>query len=88
VTSIVSAFYPSAIRANGTGWCSGVAKIGSALGPTVGGYVLATHIPVRMTYALLAICPLVYGLAVLAIGLIVRKRRVGAEAAAALAAAE
>jgi len=73
IQSILGLFYPSTIRANGTGWCSGVAKIGSTLGPLIGGYLLATSIPVRMTYALLAVCPLVYGLAVLTIGIIVRR---------------
>jgi AAHS family 4-hydroxybenzoate transporter-like MFS transporter len=75
VVSIISSFYPSAIRANGSGWCSGVGKIGSVIGPLVGGYVLATGLPVRMSYALLAICPLVYGLAVLGVGMIVRGER-------------
>jgi AAHS family 4-hydroxybenzoate transporter-like MFS transporter len=75
ITSIVSMFYPSPIRASGTGWCSGVAKIGSVLGPLIGGYVLATSLPVQMTYALLAACPLVYGVAVLTIGIIVRRER-------------
>ncbi len=73
ITSIISMFYPSAIRASGAGWCSGVAKIGSVLGPLIGGYVLATNLPVKMTYALLAACPLVYGVAVLTIGVIVRR---------------
>ena len=75
ITSIVSMFYPSPIRASGTGWCSGVAKIGSVLGPLIGGYVLATSLPVKMTYALLAACPLVYGVAVLMIGVIERRGR-------------
>jgi AAHS family 4-hydroxybenzoate transporter-like MFS transporter len=80
VTSIISGFYPSEIRANGTGWCSGVAKIGSVLGPVIGGLILAPHVlpNVRVSYALLALCPAVYGLAVLSIGLIERRAR-GAE---------
>ncbi len=73
ITSIVSMFYPSAIRGNGAGWCSGVAKIGSVLGPLIGGYVLASGLPVRTSYALLAACPLVYGVAVLTIGFIERR---------------
>jgi AAHS family 4-hydroxybenzoate transporter-like MFS transporter len=77
VTSIISGFYPSEIRANGTGWCSGVAKIGSVLGPLIGGYILSPHVlpDVRLSYALLAVCPTAYGLAVLGIGLIERRER-------------
>ncbi len=85
ITSVVSLFYPSVIRANGAGWCSGVAKIGSVLGPLVGGYVLHLVAPVRLTYAILAICPLVYGLAILAVGLIERRFRLGAHDAAVVA---
>jgi AAHS family 4-hydroxybenzoate transporter-like MFS transporter len=92
VTSIISGFYPSEIRANGTGWCSGVAKIGSVLGPVIGGYILAPHVlpNVRVSYALLAVCPTVYGIAILSIGLIERRgrRRLAPAAKPAPAAAE
>ncbi len=89
VTSIISGFYPSDIRANGTGWCSGVAKIGSVLGPVIGGFILSPRVlpDVRLSYALLAVCPLVYGLAVLTIGLIERRQSKGTPAATGLAAA-
>ena len=70
ITSIVGLFYPSAIRANGAGWASSMAKIGSVLGPFVGGLVLSTGLPVKMTYALLAACPAAYGICLLAIGLV------------------
>ncbi len=78
ITSIVGLFYPSSIRANGAGWASSMAKVGSVLGPLVGGYVLSTALPVKNTYALLAICPAIYGACVLAIGLIERRDRVHA----------
>jgi AAHS family 4-hydroxybenzoate transporter-like MFS transporter len=86
ITSIISGFYPSEIRGNGTGWCSGVAKIGSVLGPVLGGFILAPHVlpNVRVSYALLAVCPALYGVAVLTIGLIERRGRAsGAPAPAA-----
>lgn len=82
VTSIISIFYPSSVRANGAGWCSGVGKLGSVLGPLIGGYILATQMPIRMSYALLAVCPLVYGLATLSIGLLERRRRLPSEVTA------
>jgi len=72
VTSVVGLFYPSHIRANGAGWASAMAKFGSVLGPLVGGYVLASGVPVKATYALLAACPAAYAVAILAIGLIER----------------
>ena len=73
MTSIVSLFYPSRVRANGAGWASSMAKIGSVVGPLIGGYVLNSGVPVKMTYALLAACPAVYAACVIAIGLIERR---------------
>ncbi len=70
ITSIVGLFYPSAIRANGAGWASSMAKIGSVLGPLIGGVVLSTGLPVKTMYALLAACPAAYGACLLAIGLV------------------
>lgn len=73
ITSIVSLFYPSSIRSLGSGLCSGLAKVGSVIGPLIGGLVLDSGMPVKMTYALLAACPLLYGVSALGIGLIVRR---------------
>lgn len=37
----VGSFYPAADRANGVGWAIGIAKIGSILGPVLGGLLIA-----------------------------------------------
>jgi AAHS family 4-hydroxybenzoate transporter-like MFS transporter len=75
ITSVISGFYPSHIRASGSGVANAFAKVGSFLGPVIGGYVLAAHLQPRTPYALLAICPLLFGVAALAMGLIARGRR-------------
>lgn len=36
----VSSLYPTSVRADGVGWAIGVAKVGSILGPIVGGFLL------------------------------------------------
>lgn len=56
--SIAGIFYPSAIRANGAGWATSVAKIGSIFAPLLGGYLLAMNIPPRLLFVLLAATPL------------------------------
>ncbi len=38
---VVGSLYPTRIRANGVGWAIGIAKIGSMLGPYVGGLLIA-----------------------------------------------
>jgi AAHS family 4-hydroxybenzoate transporter-like MFS transporter len=78
IQSIIGTFYPSAIRANGSGWAGSIAKIGSIAGPLVGAAVLSTKIPLRQTYALLAVCPALFGVCIVAIGLIERRMRLAA----------
>jgi len=73
VISQLALFYPSAIRASAGGWASAVGKIGGVLGPTIGGYVLASHIPVVQTYAVLAICPAILFFCLVGIAVIMRK---------------
>ena len=82
ITSVISGFYPSHIRASGSGVANAFAKVGSMLGPLIGGFVLATHPKPRMPYALLAVCPLVFAAAALAMGLVARRRDPPADAIA------
>ena len=86
IQSIVSAFYPSALRASGSGWAGSVAKIGGIAAPLLGGVIQSTSLPVKTTYALLAACPAVYLICVVSIGLIDRRMRREAAAAPAPAA--
>lgn len=79
--SICGIFYPSAYRANGAGWATSVAKIGSIAGPAVGGWVLATSLPVRNIYAVLAICPAIYAICIYIVGRM-HRRILGREALA------
>jgi AAHS family 4-hydroxybenzoate transporter-like MFS transporter len=58
VMSIIGLFYPGATRATGTGTAAAVAKIGSVLGPLLGGLLFSMQFPARMTFALIAVCPL------------------------------
>lgn len=83
IQSIAGSFYPSSVRANGSGWAGSIAKIGSICGPLIGGAVLSSSLPVKNTYALLAVCPAVYGVCVVVIGLIeLRMRRAAVHAPA------
>jgi len=79
VISICGIFYPSAYRANGAGWASSAAKIGSVMGPLVGGWVLSTSLPVRNIFAVLAICPAIFAICIYAVGRM-HSRMLGREA--------
>jgi AAHS family 4-hydroxybenzoate transporter-like MFS transporter len=75
ILSIASVFYPSAIRANGGGWATSVAKLGGIGGPLIGAYVLSSGLPIVRSFAILAICPAVLAFTAISIGLIVRRSR-------------
>lgn len=73
IHSIAGIFYPSAFRANGAGWATSIAKIGSILGPLLGGAALSTGMPVKIMYAFLATCPVVVGIGMFIVGRIQRR---------------
>lgn len=66
--SLAGLFYPSAIRANGAGWATSVAKIGSVFAPLLGGYLLATNLPPRQLFVLLAVTPLLSAISLYVLG--------------------
>ena len=80
--SICGIFYPSAYRANGAGWATSIAKIGSVAGPILGGIVLSTTLPVRYIFAVLAVCPAVMAVCIYVVGRM-HRRILGREALAA-----
>lgn len=66
--SLAGLFYPSAIRANGAGWATSVAKIGSVFAPLLGGYLLATNLPPQQLFAALAVTPLLSAISLYVLG--------------------
>jgi AAHS family 4-hydroxybenzoate transporter-like MFS transporter len=74
ILSIAGVYYPSAIRANGGGWATSVAKIGGIAGPILGGLVLASGLPIVRSFALLALCPAILVACAIGIGMIIRRR--------------
>ncbi len=81
--SICGIFYPSAYRANGAGWATSIAKIGSVAGPILGGIVLSTSLPVRDIFAVLAVCPAVFAVCIYIVGRL-QRRMLGREGLAAV----
>lgn len=61
----VSQYYPSGIRSTGVGWELGIGRIGGMLGPTIGGFLLTSNLPVHFNFLAFAIPCLIAGLAIL-----------------------
>ena len=45
--ALSSEFYPTRVRSTGVGWALGIGRIGSIVGPVVGGQLLAQNTPMR-----------------------------------------
>jgi AAHS family 4-hydroxybenzoate transporter-like MFS transporter len=65
-TALASMTYPVRMRATGLGWALGVGRVGSILGPTLGGIVVATAADARSVY-LGCIVPVLIGRAAVAL---------------------
>jgi AAHS family 4-hydroxybenzoate transporter-like MFS transporter len=40
LSAVAATFYPTSIRSTGIGWCLGIGRIGSIVGPMIGGFML------------------------------------------------
>jgi len=57
--ALTAGFYPTSIRATGVGWALGVGRVGSIVGPLIGGLLLTTKwspASVFMVAAMAALC--------------------------------
>jgi AAHS family 4-hydroxybenzoate transporter-like MFS transporter len=55
VNAFAGNYYPAAIRATGVGWALGIGRLGSILGPLVGGILISLHVTTPTLFALFAI---------------------------------
>ena len=65
--------YPTEVRATGTGWALGIGRIGSIVGPVVGGLLLSSELEVRRVFWVAAVPTLIAAVASLAVTTGVRK---------------
>lgn len=81
LSAVAATFYPISIRSTGIGWCLGVGRIGSIVGPMIGGLMLKldwTPREILMAGAIPALCAAVAALTSLRLGSnLPAERRVG-----------
>jgi AAHS family 4-hydroxybenzoate transporter-like MFS transporter len=80
IISIAGTFYPTPQRALGTGWMSGMGKLGSILAPFLGGGLLSSGMPVQRIFAVLAIFPAIFAVCSFTLGRLERAGKVRAAA--------
>jgi AAHS family 4-hydroxybenzoate transporter-like MFS transporter len=65
--ALTATYYPTAIRSTGMGWALGVGRVGSIVGPLVGGAMLAARAGVDTLFTVAAIPALIAAAAALAL---------------------
>lgn len=66
--ALAAGFYPTSVRASGVGWALGIGRIGSIVGPLVGGVLLAEKWSTAAVFMAAATAALIAALAALVLG--------------------
>jgi MFS transporter, AAHS family, 4-hydroxybenzoate transporter len=82
VIALAAVIYPVAIRSTGVGWAMAIGRLGSVIGPILGGYFLGWHWRVDLIFMVIAAPALLGALCVFIIEqvMVARKANVGAAA--------
>jgi MFS transporter, AAHS family, 4-hydroxybenzoate transporter len=75
LNSIAGTIYPTDIRATGAGWALGIGRIGSILGPVLGGVLISAHLPLRLLFIYTALVVLVCAVMISVLWNITQTRR-------------
>jgi len=57
--ALTATYYPTAIRSTGVGWALGIGRVGSIIGPLIGGVMLANKVEAQSLFAVAAIPALI-----------------------------
>ncbi len=77
--ALAAEFYPTAMRSTGVGWALGIGRIGSIVGPTLGGVLLAGGAEASQIFWMAAIPVLIATVAAFSIALSQERQRRGLE---------
>jgi AAHS family 4-hydroxybenzoate transporter-like MFS transporter len=75
LNSIAGTIYPTDIRSTGAGWALGIGRIGSILGPVLGGVLISAHLPIRSLFVYTALVVLLCAITILILSKITRTRK-------------
>ncbi|WJF90856.1 MFS transporter [Paraburkholderia bonniea] len=80
VNALAGHYYPTALRSTGIGWSLGIGRIGSVIGPLVGGQLIALNWSNTALFQAAALPVLGSALLVLVLALVTRRGLLGAQA--------
>jgi len=73
--ALAASYYPTAIRVTGLGWALGIGRVGSIVGPILGGLLLTITAETRRVFWAAAIPPLIATAAAFAVASIIKKKK-------------
>ncbi|WP_315833772.1 MFS transporter [Bradyrhizobium prioriisuperbiae] len=65
--ALTATYYPTAMRSTGVGWALGIGRVGSIVGPLIGGIMLSRHVGTETLFMAAAVPALVAGVAAFAL---------------------
>jgi AAHS family 4-hydroxybenzoate transporter-like MFS transporter len=71
--ALAATYYPTTMRSSGVGWALGIGRIGSIVGPLIGGIMLARHVGAETLFMAAAVPGLCASLAAFALARITRR---------------
>jgi AAHS family 4-hydroxybenzoate transporter-like MFS transporter len=77
--ALAATYYPTTMRSTGVGWALGIGRVGSIVGPLVGGVMISNKVGVEALFTTAAVPALFACLAAFALGKIVTGRTPGGE---------
>jgi AAHS family 4-hydroxybenzoate transporter-like MFS transporter len=83
VNALAATYYPTTLRSTGIGWSLGIGRIGSIVGPVLGGQLMALNWSNREIFLAVAVPTIVSAMMLLLMGHIVHRARTGVPPAAA-----
>ncbi|WP_283354272.1 MFS transporter [Rhodococcus sp. IEGM 1305] len=73
INSITATLYPAHVRSTGVGWAYGFGRLGSVIGPSIGGVLLAMQFQARSIFLLILVPIAICALAVAALSVLSRR---------------
>ena len=73
--ALAATFYPTSIRATGVGWALGIGRVGSIIGPLVGGMLLTMKWSAGAVFLAAAVAALCAALAAFCLSRLARQRK-------------
>ncbi len=74
INAVAGTIYPSWMRASGSGWTVGIGRVGSIIGPVVGGILISLGWPIGDLFLVVCVPVAITALALAALAIIARRR--------------